>query len=417
MFKQCHIAIFIIFLLLSFNAGAENRKQGTVNTNQEEKTYYLAKKWGTEGTGNGQFKGPSGIGASSTEIYVSDFGNSRIQVFDHDGNFLRIIGQSDSYHTERRSGQMSKPMNIEFKRNEVYVADAGLHRILIYSPTGQFHRDIGIQGTGKAEFNSPSGLAAIIDENETSTGHHHDLSQGGSFDITKMRGDEIIVTDTLNNRVHELRSFGRFLNFIGSEKSSNVSPKGDTFDGNFNQPTDAAVDQNDNIYISDGKNRRIIVFNPNGTYSHQWKVYSPVNSKSGKSWLDEIISYVGSIFSGIKKEEWFSPIMSIAIGPEGSVFVTDFFNGKILKYSNQGKLLNQFGISLNEDAQYTYSAVDVTPDGSVFVADYKNQKVEIWRPEGWIATEPRNAAKNRSHMSSTQMPNSGSENSQSEHHH
>jgi DNA-binding beta-propeller fold protein YncE len=39
-------------------------------------------KWGTEGTGNGQFDEPTGIAIdSSGNVYVVDRGNSRIQVF------------------------------------------------------------------------------------------------------------------------------------------------------------------------------------------------------------------------------------------------------------------------------------------------------------------------------------------------
>src|SRR5438309_2791567 len=48
------------------------------------------KQWGEPGTGPGQFNTPHSI-ASDAEgnIYVADRGNRRIQVFDHDGTFVR----------------------------------------------------------------------------------------------------------------------------------------------------------------------------------------------------------------------------------------------------------------------------------------------------------------------------------------
>jgi tripartite motif-containing protein 71 len=47
-------------------------------------------KWGSQGTGIGQFQRPWGIAIDSTDqVYVVDYGSKRVQVFDTDGNFLR----------------------------------------------------------------------------------------------------------------------------------------------------------------------------------------------------------------------------------------------------------------------------------------------------------------------------------------
>src|SRR5256884_1480079 len=50
------------------------------------------KSWGDPGTGPGQFNTPHGIAADAQgNIYVADRNNRRIQVFDSDGKFLRIM--------------------------------------------------------------------------------------------------------------------------------------------------------------------------------------------------------------------------------------------------------------------------------------------------------------------------------------
>ena len=50
------------------------------------------KSWGTPGKGEGEFNTPHSIAADAKgNIYVADRGNRRIQVFDHDGKFLRAI--------------------------------------------------------------------------------------------------------------------------------------------------------------------------------------------------------------------------------------------------------------------------------------------------------------------------------------
>jgi DNA-binding beta-propeller fold protein YncE len=40
------------------------------------------KVWGSEGSGNGEFKDPSGVAIDSSDnVYVADMGNNRIQKF------------------------------------------------------------------------------------------------------------------------------------------------------------------------------------------------------------------------------------------------------------------------------------------------------------------------------------------------
>jgi len=52
----------------------------------------FVKSWGSRGTGEGQFSTPHGIQVDADgNVYVSDRGNKRIQVFDNDGTFKRAI--------------------------------------------------------------------------------------------------------------------------------------------------------------------------------------------------------------------------------------------------------------------------------------------------------------------------------------
>jgi hypothetical protein len=50
------------------------------------------KSWGSHGTGPGQFNTPHAIVIDrNNQVYVGDRGNRRVQVFDTDGNFLRMF--------------------------------------------------------------------------------------------------------------------------------------------------------------------------------------------------------------------------------------------------------------------------------------------------------------------------------------
>jgi DNA-binding beta-propeller fold protein YncE len=57
-----------------------------------DKNGHWVKSWGTPGKGDGQLNTPHSIAADAKgNIYVADRGNRRIQVFDHDGTFLRAM--------------------------------------------------------------------------------------------------------------------------------------------------------------------------------------------------------------------------------------------------------------------------------------------------------------------------------------
>ena len=50
------------------------------------------RKFGSKGEGNGQMKNPIGVGLLSNEnVVVSENRAIRLQIFDHQGKFVRIV--------------------------------------------------------------------------------------------------------------------------------------------------------------------------------------------------------------------------------------------------------------------------------------------------------------------------------------
>jgi len=92
-------------------------------------TYQFVTKWGSYGTGNGQFKYLYGVAVdSSGNIYVVDTYNNRIQQFNSSGTFITKWGSNGT-----GDGQFSTPRGIASSVN-VYVADTSNHRIQKFSP-------------------------------------------------------------------------------------------------------------------------------------------------------------------------------------------------------------------------------------------------------------------------------------------
>ncbi len=92
-------------------------------------------KWGSYGTGDGQFWAPFDAAVDADgHVYVTDTGNHRVQKFTSDGTFIMTWGSFGA-----GDGQFSTPRGIAVDSSgNVYVADEGNNRIQIFTSTGTF---------------------------------------------------------------------------------------------------------------------------------------------------------------------------------------------------------------------------------------------------------------------------------------
>ena len=95
---------------------------------------------GVWGDDEGHFNGPSGVvGAPNGDIWVSDGhrgGNNRIVKFSKDGTFLLSIGGGVGSES-KEAARFSDPHDIKMdSRGRVYVADRGNSRIQVFDPDG-----------------------------------------------------------------------------------------------------------------------------------------------------------------------------------------------------------------------------------------------------------------------------------------
>ena len=113
-------------------------------------------KWGSWGTGDGQFRYPIGVAVdSSGDMFVADTANNRIQKFDSSGNFITKWG---SWGTG--DGQFKYPWGVPVDSSgDVFVADTDNHRIQKFDSSGTYITKWGSYGTGDGQFNQPIGVA------------------------------------------------------------------------------------------------------------------------------------------------------------------------------------------------------------------------------------------------------------------
>jgi len=113
-------------------------------------------KWGSQGTGEGQFSTPHGIAVDGDGfVYVADGDNNRVQKFTSEGVFVTQWGSQGT-----GAGQFNAPYGIAVKGNEaVYVVEHYNHRVQQFTCDGTPVFMWGSNGTGQGQFNYPYGAA------------------------------------------------------------------------------------------------------------------------------------------------------------------------------------------------------------------------------------------------------------------
>jgi sugar lactone lactonase YvrE len=286
-------------------------------------------KWGSFGTGNGQFDSPIGVGIDAAgNIYVAERYNNRIQKFSGAGvalsepppAFVLKWGGPGS-----GNGQFNVPHGVATDAaGNVYVGDEYNHRIQKFDALGNFITQWGTYGSGNGQLANPYGVA---------------IDAAG----------DVYVADDVNHRIQKFSSAGAYITQWGSFGSGI---------GQFHDPVYAAPDASGNVFVSDYFNHRIQKFTNTGTYLTQWGT------------------------SGSGNGQFLNPY-GVATDAAGNVYVSDSGNNRIQKFSSAGVYLTQWGTSGSGDGQFSYpTSVATDAAGCVYVADAANHRVQKFTGAG-----------------------------------
>ena len=136
-------------------------------------SHRLLRRIGTTGknhtlTDIGNFSKPTNVAIDKDgNVYVSDTWNDRVEVFDADGNFIRVWGKNGD-----GPGEFARPEGIAIDPDgHVWVADAMLNRIQVFTPEGRYLLGFGGFGILPGQFQSLTGLF-IDKKNHVFTSEH-----------------------------------------------------------------------------------------------------------------------------------------------------------------------------------------------------------------------------------------------------
>ncbi|MGH2609937.1 MAG: NHL repeat-containing protein, partial [Tepidiformaceae bacterium] len=109
---------------------------------------------------------PWGIGIGPQgEVAVADTFGWRVRVFDANLEFTGVeFGEPPTSPDDPSDEQLFGPRDIAFDaQGNMWVTDTGHARIQVFSASGEFVRSIGSRGDGPGEFDEPVGLAIADD--------------------------------------------------------------------------------------------------------------------------------------------------------------------------------------------------------------------------------------------------------------
>ncbi|OMF04359.1 hypothetical protein BK127_33680, partial [Paenibacillus sp. FSL H7-0331] len=351
-------------------------------------------EWKKSGSGNGsglgEFYMPSSVAIdSSGNVYVGDTNNHRIQ---------KLNGSTSVWSEWKKSGggsgsglgEFNNPLHIAVDSSDnVYVADTNNHRIQKLTVTGatsvwsEWKKSGGGSGSGLGDFNNPKGVAVDSSGNVYVADSGNERMQkltvaAGLWSEWVYQGviagtdpgqfrypsgvavdseRNVYVADYDNNRIQKLTVTGA--SSVWSEWKKSGGGLGSGL-GEFESPTDVAVDSSGNVYVADRYNHRIQKLTvATGVWS-EWK-----KSGGGKGSGPGEFEYPGGV----------------AVDRSGNVYVADTNNHRIQKLTVATGIWSEWkksgggkGSSLGE---FNYpSGLEVDSSGNVYVADTSNNRVQ-----------------------------------------
>lgn len=228
---------------------------------------------GQRGSGEGEFDKPWAIGVDRKEnIYVSDSGNNRVQIFDVSGKFKSQWQQKTDY--DRKSArrnivirdELEEKMYVEMLSSPRHINGDQVRvndRVPIRKPTGFYLQSSGVGGQifladtenhKIKRLSSESGYLYSACGEKGSAMCCFNYPMDIDYDLEM---DQLVVADSGNNRIQVLQlcSYGEFFSTNAMTCIQEIS------DQNLSDPMGVAVvtkQPNQFIYVADTDNNRVV---------------------------------------------------------------------------------------------------------------------------------------------------------------
>jgi predicted membrane-bound mannosyltransferase/DNA-binding beta-propeller fold protein YncE len=145
----------------------------------------------------------------------------------------------------------------------------------------------------------------------------------------------------------------------------------------LNAPRSLAFAPDGSFYVADSQNNRIVHLSPLGDLLGTWGEVSPG------------CPYATANPPPNVPTDTFCEPWGVAVGPDGSVYVTDTWNARVVKFNAKGQYITSWGFYGQDtpEAFWGPRGIAVDSNGHVYVADTGNKRIVVFDPKGTYITQ------------------------------
>ena len=239
---------------------------------------------------------------------------------------------------------------------EVVIADGDNHHVIVLDDKLKLLKLIG-QGSGNSRLVNPYGVAVT--------------------------DNVIAVSDWGSNQVKKYSLRGEFLSVIGCRGNKN---------GQFIGPRGLAFNNNKLLYVIDGVNYRVQVFQEDDTFAF---AFGSKGNNPGQFQCPDTIAIdpnnnvlvtdydANCIYLFTDNGQFKQTINSyrpraITISPTGYLITSHDDDNKIRVWSPTYQLINQFGINGSKQGEfYGITGMAIDSSGTIYVAEWDNKRLQV----------------------------------------
>jgi hypothetical protein len=298
------------------------------------------------------------------------YGNTASQLleFDREGVFIREIGKNLYAWAFAHTVRVDKDDNI-------WATDKGSDMVVKFNPEGRVMMVFGRKSES-------SDLEAKPHERTGPVLPHVNGRFRQPTDVTWDVAGNIYISDGyVNSRVAKLDKNGEWI------KSWGQRGKGP---GEFNLVHSIASDAQGLIYVGDRNNRRIQVFDGEGTFVREMKIDVPPPNDARPA-IGDTPSLANYLETGGSMHPGAPWALCITPPPNQVLYSSDSFPGRIYKLSLDGKVLGYLGGSGKQLKQFGWIHEMACPsENELYVAEIQNWRVQklILKPSQQRADAP-----------------------------
>ena len=332
------------------------------------------------GTGSPTYSGDGGPAVSATlsfptgvaldtdgSLLIADANNQRIRRVDATGTITTVAGTVAGYAGDGGSAiaaRLNHPQSVASSIDGVYIADSGNNRLRKVDRSGVITT---VVGSGAAAFSGDGGPATAATVN---------FPMGVAFSTT----GQLLIADSGNQRVRSVGADGVISTVVGNGTRGHSGDGGPATGAELNEPIGVAVAPDGSVIVADSLNHVVRRVTTSG-------IIQPVAGTPG------VAGDSGD--GGAATSAHLEFPTGVAVDKQGVIYVADNGNDRVRKVGLDGRITTVAGVGVAgfsgdggpapKAALNGPTSIAVGSDGTVFVTDSKNNRVRQVR-SGIITT-------------------------------